>query len=106
MQPSDPDPSAVKCLFYRLLNINHFAITCVQYSLNKGYLLLFIYEMIHERIVTEFRSKTKTAATVGLNMREIQTRHNETLTCIVRSWKPKVKNPKDNAMDVRVSFLF
>jgi hypothetical protein len=96
----------VKSLFFRLSNIKSFTTTYIEYSQNKGYLLLFMYEMMHERIVAQFRSKTNTAETAALNMKEIQARHNETLACIVRSWKPKVKNPKDNAVDVRVSFLF
>jgi hypothetical protein len=104
MQPSDP--SMVKSLFFRLSNIKSFTTTYVEYSQNKGYLLLFMYEMMHERIVAQFRSKTNTTETTALNMKEIQARHNETLACIVRSWKLKVKNPKDNAIDVRVSFLF
>jgi hypothetical protein len=104
MQPSEP--SAMKCLLYRLSNIDYFATTYVKYSQNKGYLLLFMYEMMHESIVTEFRNKTNTSETAALNMKEIQARHNETLASIVRSWKPKVKNPRDNAADIRVSFLF
>jgi hypothetical protein len=88
----------VKTLLFRLSHIKGFATTYVEYSQNKGYLLLFMYEMMHERICAEFRSITNTAETIAFNMHQLQARHNETLAYVVRSWKPKVKNTKDNAV--------
>jgi hypothetical protein len=44
LQPSDP--SMVKTLLFRLSHITGFATTYVEYSQKKGYLPLFMYEMM------------------------------------------------------------
>ena len=105
MNPSQPE-STVKTLLFRLANLSYFDDTYIQYSKNKGYILLFIYEMMHEKIVLEYRHMTDTAETVMLNAKMIQHRHNETLACIVAAWKPEVNHPKDNTVDIKVSLFF
>lgn len=60
--------------------------------------------MMHEKIVLKFRNETDTAETYMLNAKDIQHRHNQTLARIIAAWKPDVKNTKENAADVKVSF--
>jgi hypothetical protein len=48
---------------------------------------------------------TDTPETYTLGVKDIQHRHNETLTRIVAAWKSNISNPKDNTVDIKVSFF-
>jgi hypothetical protein len=65
-----------------------------------------MYEMMHERIALEFRHMTDTPETYTLGVKDIQHRHNETLTRIVAAWKSNISNLTDNAIYIKVSFFF
>jgi hypothetical protein len=94
--------SKMESLAYRLANLSAFQTEYIEYSTNKGYILLFIYEMLHENITLKYREETGAHDATLLSGQEIQKRHNETLAEIVRAWKPTVDKPKDNAKDIKV----
>jgi hypothetical protein len=100
------EDSKIKTLLFRLANMGDFQNKYVQHSINRGYFLLFTYEMMHEKISLDHRDITDTPDTILLTQKHIQNRHNETLGNIVRLWKPKVKNPTENATQMKVHSFF
>jgi hypothetical protein len=91
------EDSTLKNLVFRLANIADFQSKYFDHSINTGYFLLFIYEMMHERISLDYREITDTLDTVSLNQENIQARHNQTLGKTLELWKPAVRNPVENA---------
>jgi hypothetical protein len=61
--------------------------------------------MMHKKIALDNREMTDTPDTVSLNQKGIQNQHNQTLGRIIKLWKPAVKNPVENATQIKVHFF-
>jgi hypothetical protein len=95
----------MKALRCRLANLSAFHAEYFEYSMNKWCILLFMYEILHEKIALKYPEEAYAHDTTLLNGTEIKKRHIETLTKIVRAWKPAIEKPKENAMEVKVHFV-
>jgi hypothetical protein len=95
----------MQSLKHRLANIRRVQDEYFEHSANRGYLLWFMYEMLHEKIIVRYREQIFVNDVALLSGQEIQKQHNERLTEVVREWKPAVDKPKDNASDMKATYF-
>jgi hypothetical protein len=74
----------------------------VKRAVTAGYLMMAVYEVMHEDVMVAHRSMTDTADTKGLKNKTIRDQHFNTFKQLVRQWKPSVVKPEEYASLLKV----
>jgi len=99
-QSGPNQPTIIQHLASRLVNLQGFQEEYIQGSVNRGYLLEFCYECMHEDISIAFPDKVGVSQLEPVNI--MRARHNKTLAKIIKAWKPKLENVEQTLKNMKV----
>jgi hypothetical protein len=79
-------------IFVRAQTITGFSTDILLDASNMGYLTLFMYEVMHEKVCLKYRAETagEDPSRIMVDLNVIRNEHTNTLTQLVARWKPKV----------------
>ena len=102
-QSGPNQPTIIQHLASRLINLQGFQEEYIQSSVNRGYLLEFCYECMHEDISIVFPDKVGVSQLDPVNI--TRARHNKTLAKIIKAWKPKLENVEQTLKNMKIPLL-
>lgn len=106
-QASEHGGRRVEEIFIRAQTVTDFSADVLEAS-NMGYLTLFIYEVMYEKVCLKHRAETAgdDPSRIMVDLGVIRKEHTNTLAQLVARWKPKVGPDTVSTMKVISRFIW